>query len=321
MQASAQPALRSVWCRTERAAAHSGPKRGRHLNAGLAPAARIPPSSHPGRRLSAPGPLAPRPSESDAGKREPVPSGASRTRPFSRMAERSWRDRMALEDGIMLFFASVPTRRRRGRSEDRPLDSWLLQLLTLLGVAVGALASFMSTRALDRSRWRREEDLRWADKRLESYINFSSSIMAYITIGYRISAGLGLTKSVQPLDEATGLPALADAESALSVAWEQVMILGSPPVIRAAYAWRNEAWHLDRYARRVLHEGDGEFRKATEARRAAQRDFYAAVRADVGLAGGEVPVLPRLDYKWHQPRASADGEHPESDASPDASAV
>jgi hypothetical protein len=44
---------------------------------------------------------------------------------------------------------------------------WAVQLITLLAVALGALASFVSTRLVDRSRWQREESLRWDGKRLE----------------------------------------------------------------------------------------------------------------------------------------------------------
>jgi hypothetical protein len=50
------------------------------------------------------------------------------------------------------------------------MNLWAVQLLTLLGVALGALASFVSTRMLDRSRWQREEALRWDVKRLEAYV-------------------------------------------------------------------------------------------------------------------------------------------------------
>jgi hypothetical protein len=56
------------------------------------------------------------------------------------------------------------------------VTSWTVQLITLLSVAVGALASFVSTRLVDRSRWRREESLRWDSKRLECYGEFSVNV-------------------------------------------------------------------------------------------------------------------------------------------------
>src|SRR5690348_11731287 len=104
------------------------------------------------------------------------------------------------------------------------MESWSVQLLTLLGVAIGALSSFVSTRLLDRSRWQREDSLRWDSRRLECYSEFAGAMMRYINIGHRITAGLGLASSVQAIDTASGLPALGNAESDLSIKWESVLM-------------------------------------------------------------------------------------------------
>jgi hypothetical protein len=168
------------------------------------------------------------------------------------------------------------------------MEQWTVQLFTLLGVTVGALASFVTTRLVDHSRWQQEETLRWDTKRLESYGDFASALMRFITIGYRITAGLGLPASVQPLDAATGLPELATAEGEVSVKWEQVLMLGAPAVITAAQERRNEAWHLEKFARGLLKDV-AEYMEATQDRRAAQIRFYSVVRADLGITSGEIP--------------------------------
>jgi len=169
------------------------------------------------------------------------------------------------------------------------MTPWSIQLLTILGVAVGAFASFISTRALDRNRWRREEARRWDIKRFESYADFGSAMMRYITIGNRITAGLGLHHE-HAIDATTGLPELARAEAQLSEKMEQVIMLGSPEVIRAGQAWRDEAWHLDKFARGLLKD-PLEFAKAGHDRRAAQKRFYSAVRTDLGVVSGEIPLF------------------------------
>ena len=180
------------------------------------------------------------------------------------------------------------------------MASWAIQLLTILGVTVGALASFISTRVLDRSRWRREEALRWDTTRLESYADFGSAMMRYITIGYRITAGLGLTSHVQGLDATTGLPELARAEGELSEKLEKVIMLGSPEVIIAGQAWRNEAWHLDRFARGLLKDPI-EYAKATQDRRVTQKRFYSAIRADLGVVSGNIPLFGPSDAdEWRR---------------------
>jgi hypothetical protein len=101
------------------------------------------------------------------------------------------------------------------------------------------MATFISTRLVDRARWQREEALRWDAKRLDCYSEFAVAIKRFIAIAARLCAGLGLPETAQPLDPATGLPALAAADQDLSVKWEQVMMLGSPDAITAAREWRS----------------------------------------------------------------------------------
>jgi len=169
------------------------------------------------------------------------------------------------------------------------MEQWPVQLITLLGVAVGALASFATTRLVDRSRWQREEALRWDAKRLESYGEFASALREFITTGYRITAGLGLPASAQPLDTTTGLPALATAGGEVSVKWEQVLMLGAPAVITAAHEWRNGAMCLEKFAL-GLRKDAAEYAEAIQDIRAAQIRFYSAVRADLGITSGEIPA-------------------------------
>jgi hypothetical protein len=169
------------------------------------------------------------------------------------------------------------------------LASWIVQLITLLGVTLGALASFVSTRLVDRSRWQREERLRWDTKRLDCYSEFSAAIMRYINIGYRMAAGLGLPTAVEPLNADTGVQALAAAEADLSLNWAQLLILGSPQVIIAAQEWRNETWQLESFARGHCNNPT-DFLIAAQRRRDARGRFYAAVRTDLGVVTGDIPA-------------------------------
>jgi hypothetical protein len=49
------------------------------------------------------------------------------------------------------------------------MDAFLLQLLPLIGVIVGALATMATTASADRRRWRRERATRWDERRLDAY--------------------------------------------------------------------------------------------------------------------------------------------------------
>lgn len=181
------------------------------------------------------------------------------------------------------------------------MNSWTVQLLTLLGVTIGALASFVSTRLLDRGRWQREQAHHWGTKRLESYSEFASAMMRFTNIANRLAAARGLPGTdVQPLNIETGLSALADAERDVSLQWERILMLGGPDVILAVANWRNEANHLEWFAR-GLRNNPAEFKKAKQDRRRARMHFYSTVRADLGTDSGEIPAdIHDADRWWTQ---------------------
>jgi hypothetical protein len=183
------------------------------------------------------------------------------------------------------------------------MDPWIVQFLTLTGVALGAVASFVSARLLERSRWQRDETTRWDSRRLESYADFAVAIKRHITTAHRVAAALGLPSSGQPLDPASGLPLLAEAEQELSVQWERILMLGSPGVIMAARDWRLAARHLEWFAR-GFGDDPGEYRSAFEEGGRSRDLFYKAVRLDLGIVSGEVPEL-QWPPPWRQPSAAA----------------
>ena len=171
------------------------------------------------------------------------------------------------------------------------MSSWIVQLLTLLGVAVGAIASFVSTRLIERSRWQREEALRWDTKRLDSYGEFAASTNRFIQIAMRLAGDLGLPSTGQPLDSVTGLPILAAAEAEVGVKWEQIRMLASPDTITASRQWRLVAWHLEWFARGLRTDPD-EYTKTVQENEEAKKRFYAGVRADLAVISGKIPDDP-----------------------------
>lgn len=177
------------------------------------------------------------------------------------------------------------------------MSSWITSLVTLAAVAVGGLLSFLSTRLTDRSRWAREEDLRWDAKRLDAYNEFASAVQQFANIARRISVGLGFLSNAQSMDVETGLPALAAAGIAMNVQWERILLIGSPEVVMAAKAWLEEAYHLEFFARQ-LRSDPAEFAKATRDRREARMRFYSAVRADLRINSGKIPAVALTPGEW-----------------------
>lgn len=84
------------------------------------------------------------------------------------------------------------------------MGAWMGHLLTLLGVALGAVASFVSTQWLERTRWQRDEAVRWDTKRLDCYTEFATAIKRFIAIAQRLAAGLGLPATAQALTPLPG---------------------------------------------------------------------------------------------------------------------
>ncbi len=177
------------------------------------------------------------------------------------------------------------------------MTSWSASLITLAAVAVGALLSFASTRLTDLNRWQREEHLRWDAKRLDVYSEFASTLLQFINIALRISAGLGFPTGVQPLDSETGLPALATTGTELNVQWERILLLGSPDAIVAAKYWQEEAFHLEYFARQ-LRSDPAEYAKTRRNTKEARWRFYSAARADLRITSGDIPADIQTADKW-----------------------
>jgi hypothetical protein len=170
------------------------------------------------------------------------------------------------------------------------MSSWITQLITLLAVVVGALATFVSNRITDRNRWRREERFRWDNKKLECYYEYANALMQYVNIGFRVSGGRGLPgRHVQPISNIPdALQALDAAEAENRIQLVKISMIGSPNVIAAARKWRHQALLLEQFAR-GLREGQAGFDQAGQTRRQAEDSFYEAVRADLGIVSRDFP--------------------------------
>lgn len=126
----------------------------------------------------------------------------------------------------------------------------LSQLLVLAGVVIGALASYLTTAATERARWRRALDSRWDDRRVEAYASYAQAVKEIISVSSRIVAGLGIAVNPQPLTPTEeNLELLASAGAKRALAWEAVLLLGHPETVMAARSWHEAVWRLEGFAR------------------------------------------------------------------------
>ncbi|WP_433663597.1 hypothetical protein ACQPW1_16600 [Nocardia sp. CA-128927] len=122
------------------------------------------------------------------------------------------------------------------------LQDMAAQLITLAGVIVGALATFLSTSLADRSRFRRVLETRWDERKLDVYAEYVSCVKAETRIARKhsepdIARGESLTMS--DLDA---------AEALRSHLFEKLVLLADPRVTEAAHVVNREVWDLLRIA-------------------------------------------------------------------------
>jgi hypothetical protein len=172
------------------------------------------------------------------------------------------------------------------------LQSFIQQLPTLVGVLLGALATYAATSASERARWRRSQLVRWDDKRLAVYAEYAHALKKVISIAVRLAAHRGIHPDVDVLSPDEGIPALTAAEAERTIKWEAVLLLGSDEAVVAGRKWHESVFCLQRIASGV--PTGVTWVDAVEATSQARRDFYQVARRDMGIAASVSPE----SYEW-----------------------
>lgn len=188
-------------------------------------------------------------------------------------------------------------RETAGSLEDMGVHALLQQLPALLGVAVGALATWVATFTAERAKWRRSQSVRWDEKRLIAYTEYSHAVKQMISAATRLqdqrrAAGPGTASSGAQAALAEGEAALTAAEDDRTVKWESVLMLGSGEVIKSARAWHQAAFRLEWIA--LGRASDTSWDEAIEATSQARSAYYQAAKADLGITVGSEPEA----YEW-----------------------
>jgi hypothetical protein len=179
--------------------------------------------------------------------------------------------------------------------------------LVLAGVVIGALASYLTTAATERARWRRILDSRWDDRRVDAYASYAEAVKDMISISSRIAAARGIAVSPQPLplnEENLELLALAGVKRA--AAWEAVLLLGHPETVVAARTWHETVWRLERFARGTVTGEHEDWEEARTEVNRARSAFYESARNDLQVGGGRLPGV--IDFEARSRRISAESQ-------------
>jgi len=76
--------------------------------------------------------------------------------------------------------------------------SLVTQILPLVGVAIGAATSFLVSSLNERVRWRRQQAVRWNERRLGAYADYAHAVKGLANQYRRIAISRGLTTGSSP---------------------------------------------------------------------------------------------------------------------------
>ncbi|MCC3653181.1 hypothetical protein LIX60_17275 [Streptomyces sp. S07_1.15] len=162
---------------------------------------------------------------------------------------------------------------------------FIQQLPALIGVVIGALGSYLVVMRGDQARFRREQAVRWEERRLTAYADYARSLKKTVTLTYRIAAHLGNDPHPHPLSPEEAAPHLADATDDRDPAGEALLMLGSPDVVEKAREWVVAVMDMEGFLRDGTQSPET-WSAMLERQRAARDSYYAAVRRDLALPPG-----------------------------------
>jgi hypothetical protein len=194
------------------------------------------------------------------------------------------------------------------------MASFTEQLPALIGVLLGAGATFGATFATDRARWHRDQSVRWDVKRADAYAEYAFAVKRVISLAVRVAAYRGAHSLGEPLSPDEGTELLAGAEHERAVKWETVLLLGSDNVVLAGRRWQQSVFPLEEIAwgRRVAAEWDAAVAVVSHER----GRFYEAARNDLGLKKGSTPGI--YDWQFLETASASGGTRiPPEPASPE----
>jgi hypothetical protein len=172
------------------------------------------------------------------------------------------------------------------------------QLPTLLGVVVGGLMSYVVGALTERSRWRRQQEIRWDGQLLQAYSDYGHAVKECATRYLRLAAHPGLTDHPAPLEPTDAeLEEAAAAESRRAATVEALRLLTDAETAEAVQRLNRCVWHLEWLARGQLAGEPSSWSQAFDEYRAARDDFYERARRSL-----RVPEMrPLREVPWPPP--------------------
>jgi hypothetical protein len=168
------------------------------------------------------------------------------------------------------------------------------QLPALIGVAVGALASYLVSSATERRRWERQQSTRWDEKRAQAYVDYGNAVKNVFNKCGSIANFRGLGWMHEQINETDALSELGQLARERPAKWESLLLLGDTETLLAAREWHRLVGKLQRFVRNNKTDV-GEWRALFVQAQAARTRFYHAARRDLGIRETSFPAAGPWD--------------------------
>jgi aminoglycoside/choline kinase family phosphotransferase len=161
------------------------------------------------------------------------------------------------------------------------------QILTLSGVALGALFSYLITSMNERTRYRRAIAERWEGRKFDAYSSYLGDVKEMVAVANRITQSVGLhNRTTAPLDKEQGLVLLAEVGTRRTVSSDRAALLANMETAQALRHLDSTAWLLESFARDTVRNVSPEgWKEAMTSYRNALNIFLQSARNELGLPG------------------------------------
>ncbi|MER6390878.1 hypothetical protein ABT236_20740 [Streptomyces sp. NPDC001523] len=120
------------------------------------------------------------------------------------------------------------------------------QLLPLVGVALGAVTSFLAVSLNERTKWRRQQSIRWDERRMTAYAEYIHAVKELAARYQRVAAAHGLVTGPAPLELTSEvLEELAEWEARRSALSATCGLVGDTRTNTASKSLNHCLWRLE----------------------------------------------------------------------------
>ncbi|MEU9922384.1 hypothetical protein AB0H51_14030 [Streptomyces griseoluteus] len=153
------------------------------------------------------------------------------------------------------------------------------QIMTLVGVLLGALTSFVAASMAERARFRRTLATRWDERKLDTYIEYISCVKEEVRSARRARAEWGRGD-----DNSEALQEMEAAENKRSVLFEGLLLLSDDAAAEAAHVVNQRVWDVLECTRDPESFSSDVHRERRNAAIHALNTLHKAARSDLTIA-------------------------------------